>query len=62
MHQNPKITWEVKGHLKIAFAQMIAGHKGIFYEIIYTNIIDQCHNKYFAYHKYVANATESRNL
>lgn len=35
---NPKITWEVKGHLKIAFAQMIAGHKGIFYEIIYTNI------------------------
>lgn len=38
MHQNPKITLEVKGHLKIAFAQMIAGHKGIFYEIIYTNI------------------------
>lgn len=39
MHQNPKITWEVKGHLKIAFAQMIAGHKGMFYEIIYnTNI------------------------
>lgn len=61
MHQNPKITWEVKGHLKIAFAQMIAGHKGIFTKS-FIRILDQCHNKYFAYHKYVVNATESRNL
>lgn len=38
MHQNPKKTWEVICHLRIAFAQLLAGHKDILYEIIYMNI------------------------
>lgn len=36
MHQNPKKTWEVTGHLRIAFAQLLAGHKDI--------IINTMHN------------------